>query len=83
MTRIIEGHLAPHVKAATDCLTPDGAAECVVVSPQDNAGATPLFIVTLDVGWAQRIIAAGMYERIAVGVAHAIAAVLDCDVEQL
>jgi hypothetical protein len=56
-------------------------AERIIVT---SDGETPEhFLLTLDYGWAQTIIARCDYDHDAAGVASAVALALDCDVEWL
>jgi hypothetical protein len=43
--------------------------------------ATRLFGVIVDYGWCQRTICSNCYENDAIGIAHALAAVYDCEVK--
>jgi len=47
---------------------------------EEEHGATPTFGLVLDVGWAERIIASGMYAHDALGIAYALACVFDCPI---
>ena len=48
---------------------------------EEDHGATPTYMLVLDIGWAEKIIAQGMYERDARGVAFVLGAAMNCEVE--
>jgi hypothetical protein len=56
-------------------------AERVIVTKDDEMPEH--FVLTLDIGWAQTVIARCDYDHDASGVAQAVALALDCDVEWL
>jgi hypothetical protein len=56
-------------------------AEGLSLFREDEGGATPLFGVNLSIGWADHIVASGMYHHDARGVACARAETFDCVAE--
>lgn len=58
-------------------------ASFVAVAQEEETGATPLYLLVLDEGWKQSIVASRMYRDDARGLAYALADVLDCPVEDL
>lgn len=76
---LMESHRSDS-EAALDWLLNGETAEEVRVVPEEDSGATPLYMLVLSVGWAERIIASRMYDHDAKGLAYAVAALTDCRV---
>jgi hypothetical protein len=56
-------------------------AEGLTVFVDDDSGATKLYGINLSIGWADQIVASGMYDHDARGVAYALGHIFDCTVD--
>lgn len=64
--------------AERELLNGETAHRIVVFNSTPTGNATQTYSIMLDQGWCERIIASGMYDHDARGIAFALAAVLDC-----
>jgi len=74
---VVETEVADHAKTMLRLNDTDPAR--VKTVEQEHAGATPLFMVCVDYGWAETILASDAYAHHAQGLALAVAALFDCE----
>jgi hypothetical protein len=65
-------------KARRHILNGETAEGLSVFREDDGSSATPIYGINLSIGWADHIVASGMYHHDARGVACALADTLDC-----
>lgn len=69
-----------HEQLAAQWILNGETAESISVVAEESTKGTQTYTLILDVGWQESSIASNMYEHDALGIAHALAAVLDCNV---